>query len=58
MDTFTFIVDPSGKEIEVQAWTKKEAARLAWNQLTEDERDSTASLEMVERRYSRAAGVR
>lgn len=48
MKTFTFIVDPSGKEIEVTAETEKEGHKKAWESLLPEERDNVASLECVE----------
>lgn len=48
MKIYTFIVDPSGRSIQVPAEDEGSAHRCAWLLLTEDERDRTASLECIE----------
>lgn len=45
---YIFAVDPWGFEVTVQAETYKEAHKLAWNALTDAEKDNCECLDLVD----------
>jgi hypothetical protein len=45
---FTFYVEPLGFDVDVIALSERQAHNLAWKNLTDEQRDQVASLELID----------
>lgn len=45
---YIFVVEPFGFEVQVQAKSSKEAHKLAWESLTDEQKDNCEYLECVD----------
>jgi len=45
---YVFVVNPFGYEIHVRCKSYKEAHDSVWNALTDDEKDNTSDIELVD----------
>ena len=48
MKKFTYVVLPWGFEVQMIAATQKEARKLAWNSLTQEQQDNCEDLDWVD----------